>query len=306
MQRTLLVSLLVFIAGPGLCRGQVSGNIAYSEAGGKAKAEQRERAMRLLSKDELPPTATSTFVEASVLMNVKADEYVAVFGIVYEGVTLAECSKKLDAAVKAFNAELKSLKIGGDVSVDFIAQNRIYGFEAQGDILQERLVGFELKKNVSIHYEDPTQLEQLTLAAARAGVFDLIKVDYVIKDIQAVQDQLLEEAARITKAKLSRYEKLFGIKLQPPAQVYSEKSAIHYPTQMYDSYTAQESEEVRSVPDRDKKYTVKSARKSRTFFFNGLDGNGFDAVINPVVTEPVVQCTLYLKVKYEVEQPKSK
>ena len=36
----------------------------------------------MLTKEEMPPTATSTFVEASVLMNVPADEYVAVFGIV--------------------------------------------------------------------------------------------------------------------------------------------------------------------------------------------------------------------------------
>ena len=52
--------------------------------------------------------------------------------------------------------------------------------------------------------------------------------------------------------------------------------------------------------------TVRGARKSQTFFFNGLDANGFDTVLNPVITEPVVQCTLYLKVKYEVEQAKAK
>jgi hypothetical protein len=82
-----------------------------------------------------------------------------------------------------------------------------------------------------------------------------------------------------------------------------ERPATYYPTQLYDSYAAFESEEIH--PDR-QKYTVKTARKSRTFFFNSLDGNGFDAVVNPVVTEPVVQFTLYLKVKYEVEQPKAK
>ena len=38
--------------------------------------------------------------------------------------------------------------------VDFVAQNRIYGFEVQGDIAREKPVGFELKKNVSIHYKD--------------------------------------------------------------------------------------------------------------------------------------------------------
>lgn len=306
MQRAFIASLLVLTSGSGLCRGQVAGNIGYSQTGGKAKAEQSDRAMRLLAKDDLPPTGTTMFVETNVLINVKADEYVAVYGLSHEGETLAECSKKMDATVKVFSDDLKSLGIGAsDLFVDFVAQNRIYGFQVQGNIAQEKLVGFELKKNVSIHYTEHSQLEKLNLAAAKSQVFDLIKVDYIVKDINRVQDRLLEEAARITKNKMSRYEKLLGIKLQPPAQVYAEKSAIHYPTQLYDSYTAFESEEIRSGSERQKSM-IQQARKSRTFFFNGLDGNGFDAVINPVIIEPVVQCTFYLKVKYEVEQVRAK
>ena len=73
---------------------------------------------------------------------------------------------------------------------------------------------------------------------------------------------------------------------------------------MYDSYTAQESEHVGAGVDR-QKVVIQTARKGRTFFFNGLDGDGFDAVVNPVVVEPVVQFTLYLKVKYEVEPVKA-
>jgi uncharacterized protein YggE len=302
----IVIGLLILLASSGLSRGQVGGNIGYSDSGGRTKAEQNERAKRVLSKDELPPTGTSTFVECSVLMNVKADEYVVVFGIAQEGTTLAECSAKMDATIKAFSADLTPLGIGGDdLFVDFVAQTKVYGFEVQGDILQEELVGFELKKNVSIHYKESSLLESIALAAARSQIFDLIKVDYIVKDIQRVQEKLMEEAATVAKSKISRYEKLLGIKLQPPAQVYAEKSAIYYPTQMYDSYTAYESEAIRGGPDR-QKYTVRSARKSRTFFFNGLSADGFDAVINPVVTEPVVQFTLYLKVKYEVEQIKAK
>ena len=306
MKKCVIISLLILLAGPGLSRGQVGGNIGFSESGGRTKAELSERAKRVLTKDELPPTGTSTFVECNVLMNVKADEYVVVFGITQEGATLAECSSKMDARVKAFAADLKPLGIGdADLFVDFAAQTKTYGFEVQGDILQEKHVGFELKKNVSIHYKDASLLDRISLAAERSQVFDLIKVDYIVKDVGRVQERLMEEAASITKNKISRYEKLLGIKLQPPAQVYAEKSAIHYPTQMYDSYTAHESEAIRGGPDR-QRYTVQTARKSRTFFFNGLDADGFDAVINPVITEPVVQFTLYLKVKYEVEQLQAK
>ena len=67
---------------------------------------------------------------------------------------------------------------------------------------------------------------------------------------------------------------------------------------MYDSYTAAEAEQVGTAIDR-QRLTVQSARKGRTFVYNALDGDGFDAVVNPVVLEPVVQFALHLKVKYE-------
>ncbi len=306
MKRIAILGLVMLVVGHRTCFGQVGGNVGYAQTGGRAGAQQIERAKRPLSAQELPPSSTSMFVEANVLMNVKADEYVAVFGISEEGENVAECGRKVAATVKGFSDDLKDLGVGGDrVFVDFVAQNKIYGFEIAGDLAREKLVGFELKKNVSIHYHDRDLLDKLVVAAARSQIFDLIKVDYVVHDINAVQDKLMDEAARIIKQKSARYERLLGIKLQPPAQIYAERPAIHYPTRMYDSYTAQESEQVNAGYDRQKIIT-QAARKGRTFFYNGLDGDGFDAVINPVVIEPVVQFTLYLKVKYEVEPVKAR
>ena len=307
MKRTSTLVLTILIASPGLCFGQASGNIGYSQAGGKAKAEQKEQSRRLLAKDELPPTGTSTFVEASVLMNVKADEYVAVFGVEQEGENLDECSRKMEATIKGFAEALNAVAIAKeDLFVDFVAQNRIYGYQVEGDVATEKLVGFELKKNVSIHYRDRDLLDKLVVVASRFKIFDLIKVDYVVKDLAVIQDRLMEEAAKIIKKKSSRYESLLGIKLQAPAQIYAEKYASHTPSELYDSYTAFGSEVMGGGDPLRQKYAIKSARKARTFFFNGLDSDGFDTVINPVVIEPVVQFSLYLKVKYEVEQIKAK
>ena len=251
---------------------------------------------------DVPPPG-STFVEASVLMNVKADEYVAVFGISQEGTTPEEAGRKMDETIKGFGDSAKALGIAGDdLFVDFVAQHRIYGFEVAGDIAREKLVGFDLKKNVAIHYKDRDLLDKLVLAAAKSKIYDLIKVDYVVKDTAKVQARLVEEAARVIKEKSARYEKLLGIKLRPPGQVYAERPSIYYPTPMYDAYTAFEAEGIASFHRQN--YTIQSARKTRTFYYNGLDADGFDAVINPVVIEPVVQFTLYLKVKYEVEPTK--
>jgi uncharacterized protein YggE len=298
--------LLVIVASACVSFAQASGNVGYSQSGGNAKAEQNERNKRVLTSLDVPSTGTGMFIEASVLMNVKADEFVAVFGVSQECATVAECNQKMDTTVNGFSGELKQLGMNSDdVFVDFAAQNKIYAYEVAAGIAKEKLVGFELKKNISIHYKDKALLDKLVIAASRSKIFDLIKVDYVVKDIGGPQNRLMEEAAKIIKQKEARYEKLLGIRFQSPAQVYAEKPSIYFPTEMYDSYTAYESEEISSDYYR-QRYTVQGARKSRTFFFNALNADGFDYVINPIVIEPVVQFTLYLKVRYEVEQAKSK
>jgi uncharacterized protein YggE len=302
MKRTLFL-FLCSLALAGECFAQASGNVGYSQSGsGRARAEATERAKRVPVQGEQPPSATTMFVEAAVLMNVKADEYVAVFGLLQECATVAECNQKMDATVNEFTTGLKQLGVGaGDVYVDFASQNKIYAYQIAGDVAKERLVGFELKKNVAVHYRDRDLLDKLNILAARSKIYDLIKVDYIVRDTTAAQNRLMEEAAKVVEQKVTRYQRLLGIKLKPPAQVYAEKPSIYYPTEMYDSYTAFESEDVSEDAYR-QKYTVQSARKSRTFYFNPLDANGFDVVVNPIVIEPVVQFTLYLKVKYEIEQ----
>lgn len=304
--KRLFLAVAILIVRPALCRAQVGGNIGYAQAGGRARAEQNERNKRVLSREELPPTSTSMFVEASVLMNVKAEEYVAVFGITQEGSTLAECLQKMDATLTTFSDQLKPLGIGGnDLFVDFVAQNKIYGFEVAGEIAREKLVGFELKKNVIIHFKEYALLDKLVAAASQAQIFDLIKVDYILKDTSVVQSRLMEEATRLIKQKAKHYERLLGIRLRLPAQVYAEKPGLYFPTEMYDSYTAAESEELNANYYR-QKYLIQGARKNRTFFYNALDAKGFDHVINPVVLAPVVQATLYLKVKYTIDAPNNR
>jgi len=303
MRKALLIIGLILIADVGVCLAQASGNIGYSQNGGNARARQNERSKRAQAQTEVPPSATSMFIEASVLMNVKADEFVAVFGLSQECGTVAECRQTMDSTVNQFSGELKQLGIGSDdVFVDFAAQNKIYAYEVSSNIAKEKLVGFELKKNVAIHYKDKLLLDKLVIAASKSKIFDLIKVDYIVKDTAEFQGRLMEEAVKIIKAKAAKYEKLLDIKLQPTAQVYAEKPSIYFPTELYDSYTAYEAEDVSSDYYK-QKYIIQDARKSRTFFFNPLNADGFDTVINPVVIEPVVQFTLYLKVKYEIAQP---
>jgi len=284
----------------GVCHAQASGNVSYSQAGrGSERARQREQAKR---GQVDAPSPTSMLVEASVLMNVRADEHVAVFGVMQECAAVPECTQKVDALVADFASGLRQLGISAeDLFVDFAAQNKIYAYELAEKVAKERLVGFELKKNVSVRYKERLLLDRIVVAAARAGIFDLIKVDYVVRDPAAVHKRLAEEAARVVRQKVERHAQLLGIRLRQPPQVYAERPSVYFPTEMYDSYTAAESENItQSYYDR-QQYIVQGARKSRTFYFNPLGADGFDLVINPTILEPVVQFTHYLKVKYEME-----
>ena len=288
------------------CLAQTSGNIAFAQPYGKFRPEQVERDKRLLPQSDVPPGANTMFLDASVLMNVLADEYVAVFAVAQEGETSLDCSQKMDAVLQQFHDALKPLGIAAeDVCVDFIAQEKTYGYHAQENVAREQLTGFELKKNISIHYKDKALIDRLVVEAARVKIFDLVKVDYVVKAPGPIQTRLMEEAALVVKRKADEYERLFGIVLASPPQVYAHKPSVYYPSEMYEGYTAYESERV----DRalfQSKYIIQDLRKSRTFYFNPLTANGFDEVINPVVVEPVVQFTLYLKLKYEIDLKKSK
>jgi uncharacterized protein YggE len=299
---TILVAVLVAVLASHSSLAQVGGGSVYAGGRGSARdnAEASERAKRTVAPDEKPPSASSVFLDASVLINVTADEYVAIFGVSEEGATPEECGRKADAVIRQFSTEVKSLGVGaGDLFVDYVAQNKIYGYDIVGDVAKQKLAGFEMKKNVSIHFKDKLLLDRLVAAAARSQIFDLIKVDYVVRNIGAVHTKLMEAAAGVIRLKAANRERFLGVKLRPSPQVHAEKYSAYYPTDMYDSYTAFESEDVESGAYR-QRFTIQNLRKNRTFYFNGLSPKSFDRVVNPIMLEPPVQFTLYLKLKYEM------
>lgn len=128
---TLLILTIATRAG----LAQVGGNVGYGQAGGRARAEQNERAKRQLTHEETPPTDTTMFVDASVLMNVKADEFVATFGVAEEAETIEACQARMDATIAAFTDALKPLGVGPEsLFVDFAAQTKVYGYKVEGSL----------------------------------------------------------------------------------------------------------------------------------------------------------------------------
>jgi uncharacterized protein YggE len=301
MRNTLVITGFFVALFPVTVRAQFGGGSAmYTRdgQGAKLRAQQLESQRRMVSKEELPPTPTSTFVEAAVLYNAKADHYVAVFAISQEGSTVAECNRRMTEKVAAFTKALTALGVKEqDIFADFIAQTRLYEYEVNQDIALEKPAGFEQKNNVSIHFRESGLLSKIVTAAAELEIFDLVKVDYLVDDIEGIREKMAREATRVIKRKVERHQELLGHPLRP-SQIYAERTGVYFPNEMYDTYTAAEAENVRTPIDR-QRYVVQEVRKSRTGYFNGLDGRDFDVVMNAVILEPVVQLTLYTKVRYE-------
>ena len=294
MKRALLL-LLITCAASFAVGAQEAGSSVYGKTGRKTSGVALGNLTTVDPKDSV----AAYYVEANVLMNVKADEYLAIFGLAQEAPTVLDSNQKMDTQLKQFIAALDGLGIrSNDIFVDFISQNRVYDYSATSSTVTERLTGFEVKKNVAVRYKDKSFLEKMLAAASKAGVFDLIKVDYVVSDMNSVRDRLMEEAAKIIKKKEESYGRLLNVKLRPQA-VFQERYNAFFPSEMYASYTAFETGK---VVDYRTNANVLQKRKTSTFYFNPLNVSEFDSVLNPADVEPVVQCTLYLKVRYTQAQ----
>lgn len=292
------ICLLVFIvAGSLTCIAQEAGNRQYGGGANRRANPSNGVIFGSENKDLVP----AQYIEAYVLLNSAPDEYVAVFGVAQEAPTSAESNSKVNAQLDQFLKAITKLGIAkSDTFIDLITQNRVYSFVPGTDnIIREKLTGFETKKTIAVRYKDRAVLEKLLTEAAAVSIFDLIKVDYVINDMTRIRSRLFEEASRIIKQKEDTYARALGLKLRRDA-IYQEKYDTLYPAELYETYRAFESGTVDA--NYDSRTRVVRERKSSTSYLEPLDRSGFDSVLSPIGIEPVVQATLYLKIRYALAQ----
>lgn len=275
-----------------ICFAQESGNRIYGYT-------QNKRIATTNGGTLLSSGNGNFLIEASVLLNLKPDSFVAVFGVAQEAQNADESNTKVNAQIGDFVKNLGGLGITGtDIYIDFIVQNKIYDYQIKGDVAEQVLTGFETKKTVAVKYKTRESLEKILSAATKAQIFDLIKVDYIVSDFDSVKDKLFEEATKIIKKKEAKYKSAFEMTMKSIGLAV-EKYDAFYPAERYENYQAFESGAARSTDYRNVRTTV-TLRKSTTFFYEPLDGNKFDKIINPIGIEPTVQFTLYLQVQYKL------
>jgi uncharacterized protein YggE len=287
-------AILVF-AGVTAIMAQHSGNVVYGEA-------SPLRAHPFVEKAYL--TDSTFVVGASVLMNVIADGYVATFGVADSAGTVQQCNARIDKRIAGFTAALAKMNISSDdYYVDMTTQSKILDYHIKGNVAEQYLKGFEIKKNVAIKFSNIETLNNLVLAASGFEIYDLVKVDYIVNDLNKVHMQLFKLAAELINEKKDMYTSATNAKVLPVSQIYNDDFASYYPTQLYKKYAAENSSRIYTEYDR---MIKKDLKNSITVYYDKINYSGFDKIINPAVIEPAIEFVINLQIKFQLQKPNGK
>ncbi|MDX2135802.1 MAG: SIMPL domain-containing protein [Saprospiraceae bacterium] len=244
----------------------------------------------------------------NALLNKEADNYTAIFSCMQSGKTAEETDNLLSARINGLLADLQMLGIPrSDIYVDMVNFLPRYEYDVNKKLFSKKTYteipkGFELQKNIHVRYADPALLDRIVTAAAKQEIYDIVKVDYFVRDPQSVYAQL--RAA--TFAYLNDVEKAYkniGIEFDSAYMITAENAWVAYPINRYESYRAFSTQSL-DLEKTDKGVVVNSADKPVARFYNAVPANDYDVVINPEILEPAVQFSYNLIVRYTLPERK--
>jgi len=237
-------------------------------------------------------------------MNVTADEYVAMFHIEQKGKILKEVQQNMDKRIADFQKELQELGIKEDeMIIDFLSLVPEYEYDIDKKLFSrtynEVPVGFELKKNVHVRFKDNKILDKIIAKAAENEIYDLSKVEYFIKDTDILYQKLRKKAFEIITKKEKIYDSL-NIKLSKAEKIADENFHTFFPFDRYRSYEAIS----KGKTSFSKNSKINDENRTPSAFYEKLDYDKIECIINPTILEPAVQLFFTLKVRYILPQEK--
>jgi uncharacterized protein YggE len=241
---------------------------------------------------------TLLYIDANVLKNVNADSYQIVLGLSQVGDALDVCHSLLNERIDGFINELGELDIVKEnVFTDFISQTPIFAIEVEKKLFSKKYVeipkGFELKKNLHINYIEIEQADKIIELAAKHEIYDIIQVDYIVKDIASVYEELRKECVAIINAKLLDYQ---GLMVSTDAQYTSleESHSCSYPIERYSNFVSYTPETYKALSQS---ATLSHGNANINIFYNRIPYNKYDKVIDPEINQLCVQFSYFCRLE---------
>jgi uncharacterized protein YggE len=293
MKTKKVITILIFFLISKL-NAQVSGNSVQQNN----QRNSNNSLKGILEVEKLFISDSTFIVQANILKNIVADNYVAVFGVSEKANTLKECNENINKRIDNFISDLSKIGVNKkDIYVDMTTQTRIYDYKVQGGVAVQYVNGFEIKKNVILKFKKISDLDNMVIYASNYDIYDLIKVDYMVSNEEEIYSNLFEIAKTIIEKKKNLYVLATNVKLDNSSQIFGEKFYSQSPQESYKSYTSNLSSIYTNYGTYDKRIDLV---KTPTYYYDKLNYSGFDKIINPIVTEPVVEYVLSIQIKFKI------
>lgn len=248
--------------------------------------------------------------EINVLNNVRADSYVVTLGVNQESHSVETCNSAINRRILAFKTEIKKLGIKeNDIYVDFITQTKIYGYHTNSEgnnvKINQKDDGYEIKKNIIFRLNDMSLFEKILEIASKSDIHNIINVEYYVSNQDLIYEKMLKEALKISDKRKDLLE-ISVSKYEEP--VYEVSFNSIQPGNQYKNFQAFETSNI-SYSNYYKSNQVvvqQEQRKSKTFFFDGVDTSTFDKVMNADTPKICLQYVMNVKVIYKAKQKEKK
>lgn len=275
---------------------QIGGNQVY-------KSNNQNYNRHPIQRNTVISTDSTLMVSAKVLLNKEADYYSISIGVSQEDKNVIDCMTKINLrinnVIKGFN------KIGvknENIDVDFISETKVFDHSIEGKIITEYLVGYEIKKNIILRTNNISVIEKIINICSKEEIHDIIKVDYMNEDLEAINNFLFENAIAIINSKKERFLKYSSVKLTDKYRISSENFKIYYPKNLYQKYS--EAFVTSTVSNYySSSFIRKDIRKSTTYYYDGIEFEiGIDKVIDEVSPKVGIQYVMEVQMIYELEK----
>lgn len=239
------------------------------------------------------------------LYNLKADSYLAIFTITQTAKTQSEVNTLVQDKVNAITSSLETTGEAVEIFTDMISFLPMYEVVVEKKLFSKKTYneipkGFELKKNLHFRFKNQALINLLVSICSEQEIYDLVRVDYVIDNMEVKKQEMMNKATTELNKKISRYKTLLDSDFSNMDRLLAENFAIHYPIEQYKQYQAYCSNSLSFNAVK-----VESQAKTVSSFYSPKLNKNYDVVINASILEPMVQIEYVLKMRM-IEKPKEK
>ena len=240
-------------------------------------------------------------ISINALSNQRASSYTALLNVVQLGQTAEATNRALNDRIEPFIQALKSLGLSDeDIYVDMVNFVPKYEFDVSKKLFSKKTfkeipIGFELQKNIHIRFTDPQTLDKIVTAAAAQEIYDIVKVDYFIDNPKSIYAELRTAALKYVNEIKTQYDSI-GMVLDSAYLITGENAWVAYPGDRYVTYQGYSNQTLSQKQRVDAKVDKIDRPVSR--FYDAIQPNDYDIVINPEILEPAIQFSYNLIVKF--------